>query len=154
MIFEIVITVEHIIRVIKYRFSSWNLSSLLLSMLRTRVYVYESLFLSVPVLHLVSFPLTRWTFPLEPVPFFLPLSFCLCFRASFSNQRRGSIEITFSNAFHGLNFAENCLRLHPSLLFFSLEQQMKEDSINLVNHWKEFLESQISFGRNRDFWDR
>lgn len=152
MIFEIVITVEHIIRVIKYRFSSWNLSSLLLSMLRTRVYVYESLFLSVPVLHLVSFPLTRWTFPLEPVPFFLPLSFCLCFRASFSNQRRGSIEITFSN--FTVWISQSCLRLHPSLLFFSLEQQMKEDSINLVNHWKEFVESQISFERNRDFWDR
>lgn len=112
----------------KIRFSSWNLSSLLLSMLRTRVYVYESLFLSVPVLHLVSFPLTRWTFPLEPVPFFLPLSFCLCFRASFSNQRRGSIEITFSNALHGLNFAElSSSASELAFLFFGATDERRFD---------------------------
>lgn len=131
MIFEIVITVEYIIRVIKYRFSSWNLSSLLLSMLRTRVCVCTSL-ASLPLLCPRSSPrfvsLNSLTFSLEPVPFFLPLSFCLCFRASFSNQRRGSIEITFSNAFHGLNFAElSSSASELAFLFFGATDERRFD---------------------------
>lgn len=152
MIFEIVITVEHIIRVIKYRFSSWNLSSLLLSMLRTRVYVYESLFPSVPVLHLVSFPLTRWLSLWNLCHFSFLFLFVSVFARRFQTNAN-PLKLLFQTRFT-VWISQSCLRLHPSLLFFSLEQQMKEDSINLVNHWKEFLESQISFGRNRDFWDR
>lgn len=93
-------------------------------------------------------PLTRSTFPLEPVPFFFLLSsLSLSFRASFSNQRYWNYFFEFKRLgrFHFQFYGVVFVRIRGCFLFsfFFLEQQTKEDSINLVNYW--ILESNRVF---------
>lgn len=92
---------------------------------------------SVPVFHLVLFAFNSFNLPPGTCAIFLSplLSLSLSFRASFSNQRHWNYFFdrvqTARFQFHGVVF----VRIWGCFFLFFLEQQTKEDSINLVNYW-------------------
>lgn len=127
------------LRVIKYRFSSRGISlpssSLLriprynplrkpaLDMFRVNTCAYAREETPPPPLSpfFTSFclPLTRSTFPLEPVPFFFLLSsLSLSFRASFSNQRHWNYFFDRVQTTRSVSISRSRLCPHPRLLPF------------------------------------